>query len=298
MENMSCIFPDHSRLAGIPNEILLNVMTCMPDLTTLHNFVAAYPPSADLYRALYKRVLAGTLRQCEFLQIQKLACTIISIRHRDGLTGIDDINQYLDTHLEDKNTPLLIDDIIDPHSVLRDLALIAQDIEIFIASFVDRRLREPSTSLCSMHKPSDPSSAEIHRIRRAFWRLQLLCDLFRFRAEGTIPADYEDPPDHFYLEEYMNAWEVEEIECAYYHLHEQFGTFDLKTQKVPIQSQLATAQRLFINLGYGKQGLSAGVERRGVLSDRLIKRKERVHHSSFPVGPYINGDIRVTYRVV
>ena len=128
------------RLSQVRNEILIIILTNMPDLVTLHNFITAHSSSKDLYRATYKEVLAGSIRQCGSLQIQKLACTVISIRNRPGLTGIEDFNQYLDMYLEDEDTPLLIDDLPDPLSALQDIALVTQDIEYFENAFITSRL--------------------------------------------------------------------------------------------------------------------------------------------------------------
>ena len=47
-------------------------------------------------------------------------------------------------HLEDEDTPLLIDDLPDPLSALQDVALVTRDIEYFENAFITSQLREPS----------------------------------------------------------------------------------------------------------------------------------------------------------
>ena len=107
--------------------------------------MTAYPSSKDLYWTTYKEVLTGTIRQCGSLQIQKLVCIVISIRNRPGRSGIEGVDDYLDLHLEDEDTSLLVGDLPDPMSALQDIALVIQDIEYFENAFITSRLREPGT---------------------------------------------------------------------------------------------------------------------------------------------------------
>ena len=240
-----------NRLSHIPNEILLTIMANMPDLPTLHNFITAYRLSEDLYGASYNRVLTGTIRQIESLQLQKLVCTVISLRNHTCLTDVEDLDKYLDMHLEDENVPLMIDDISDPMSALHDIVLVSQDIEFFVNSFVTSRLREPGTHCCFIHKENPPSQTEIQRIRRGFWRLQVLCELFKFKVKGAVNPNHEVPPDCTFAEHLAN-WELEEMECTYYHLHEQYDILRLPTHNALLLSQPQIVQRMLLNLGYRK----------------------------------------------
>lgn len=183
-------------LSQVPNEVLIIILTNMPDLVTLHSFITAYPSSKDLYRATYKEILTGTIRQCGSLQIQKLVCIFISIRNRPGRAGIEDVDDYLDLHLEDEDTPLVVGHLPDPMSALQDIALVIQDIEYFENSFITSRLRELGTHSCSIHIEDPSTWTERQRIRRGFWRLQVLCEFFKLRVAGAIAASYEDPPDY------------------------------------------------------------------------------------------------------
>ena len=251
---------NHDRLACLPYEILVNVMTSIPDLTSLHNFITAFPQLRDWYQFRHKKILVDTVQRLPSLQIQKLICTIISLRNRPDLTEIGDIDQYLDTHLkdeedeedeEDENASLLIDDISDPHRALQDIASINQEIEAFVTEFIAVRKLQPD--IRPSHLEDAFSSTDAHRMRRALWQLLLFSELFRFRAEVTTPADDDDGPDFSYLRWHLTHIELDEVMCTYYHIHELYGTSDPGINSPSVQCHPAIVQRLLLNLGYGKE---------------------------------------------
>ena len=89
---------------------------------------------------------------------------------------------------------------------------------------------------------------------------------------GTIPANYKDSTDYIFVEHLTN-WELEEVECTYHHLREQYGILRLKCQNAPLLSQPPILQRLLIKLGYRKGNLSQGNLDPAYLKDR---REERI----------------------
>ena len=246
----------------VPNEVLENILLEMPDLVTLHKFLTAYPQSRDLYQRCYKKVLKAVLHRLESLQIQKIVCTVISIRNRPDFNDIKDFEIYLDSHLESEDSTLVIDDVTDSLVALRDIALITQDIEYFQKSFIDRRLRQPCKTSNSSKKEAPPSQTELHRINRGFWRLQLVCEIFR--------AQSRDLDDDYYLDvvaggfvESLTHWELEEMECTYYHVREQYSLLRSDTPAnsvldpgVPISCQPPIIQRLLINMGHSRDSPS------------------------------------------
>ena len=71
--------------------------------------------------------------------------------------------------------------------------------------------------------PAPPSPTELHRIRRAVWRLLLYSDLFH-EPNPKYPIhnrESQSSDASFAFLETLTAWELEEIECVYYHLREQ-----------------------------------------------------------------------------
>ena len=243
-------------LCKFPNELILDILLKMPDLVALHNFLTAYVQARDLYRACYMKILKVVIDQLESLQIKKLVCTVINLRNLPDLVYIEDFEEYLDLHLEGEDPALMIDDIYDSFSALRDIALITKDIQCFQKSFIDRRLRQPCTTSKSSKKETPPSQIELHRINRAFWRLQLLCELFRARwSSGFLSASpYDIAGDYV---DRLSHWELEEMECVYYHLREQYDLLRIDTtatsirrHRTPITSQPPIVQRLLLNMGH------------------------------------------------
>ena len=146
------------RLMHLPNELILNIMTHMPDLETLCNFVKVSAEAADLYGATPKMILNCTRRQCYPLQMQKIIGTIISIRSHPRFATIDCIDEYLEAHFEDEKTPSILDDLSNPLQALFDIV-------VTIAS----SFRELGT--CVDHPENPPSQTEVYRIDRGLWRL-------------------------------------------------------------------------------------------------------------------------------
>ena len=247
----------------LPNELILNMLLKMPDLVTLHNFLTAYPQARDLYRICYKKILHVVINRLASMQIKKLVCTVINLRNMPDLVYIEDFEEYLNLHLEGEDLALLIDDIFDSFSTLRDIALITKDIQCFQKSFLERRLRQPCSTSKSSKKEAPPSQIELHRINRAFWRLQLLCELFRARwSSGILWASPFDIAGDYVLG--LTHWELEETECVYYHLREQYSLLrtDIPTASVgknrtPITSQRPIVQRLLLNMGHRIEDSSA-----------------------------------------
>ena len=230
-------------LYKVPNELIVNILMEMPDLVTLHNFLTAYPQSQDLYQHCYKKILKTVIQRLESLQIQKLVCTVISIRNLSDLSDIEDPKRYIDSHLQYKDSSLVIDEITDSLLALQDIALITQDIEYFQKSFTYQR---PYSTLSLSHK-------ETH-ISHALWRLQLICEIVRAQSRsGSHSTSLDDVGDHFILS--LTDWDLEGMECTYSRVREQYrlltsdppATLAL-CPKVPISCPPPIIQRLLINV--------------------------------------------------
>ncbi|KAL8675871.1 MAG: hypothetical protein Q9186_007539 [Xanthomendoza sp. 1 TL-2023] len=72
-----------------------------------------------------------------------------------------------------------------------------------------------ATSQASHTRPA--SATEVHRIRRAFYRLWLFFELCHH------PSQVEDNWTRTDLFDPLTIWELEEMDCAYYHLRRQSG---------------------------------------------------------------------------
>lgn len=247
-----------SLLDRLPNEVILNIIAKMPDLTTLYDFLTANPCSANLYRSTYKKILAGTLHQVDSQQLRKLIATIICIRNRKRLVDTD-LPSYFTDHLEDRRTPLIIEDISEPLSALQDIVLVAQGIQNLEVSFIASRLRQPRHNARIDQKEHAPSQTELHRIRRAFWRLQLLSDLLQSDSKNPIHADDEDIGEDFISS--LTIWEMEELECAFYHWRsQQYTNFNShirhspELKDFPPSAEPQNHKPLLFGMNYGNEG--------------------------------------------
>ena len=258
--NMSQNMFPPNLLWKFPDELIEHILLGMPDLVTLHKFITAHPQSRDQYQRCYKKILKAVLHRSKSLQISKMVCTVISIRNRPDLRDIEDFGKYFDSHLEHEDSPLVIDDVTDSLVALQDIVLITQDIESFQKSFIDRRLREPCPTSSSSNKEDPPSQTELHRINRGFWRLQLVCEIFRAQSRSNSDdIKYFGAPANDFVEG-LTHWELEEMECTYYHVREQYSLLksDTRTNSaphtaIPISCQPPIIQRLLINMGHDKE---------------------------------------------
>ena len=132
---------------------------------------------------------------------------------KPDLRDIEDFEEYFDSHLEYEDSPIVIDDdITDSLVALQDIALITQDMESLQKSF-DQRLQQPCNTLHSPKKEAPPSQIELHRINRGFWRLQLVCEIFRAQSRrGGYSPSLDNVGGNFV--ESLTHWELEEMECT------------------------------------------------------------------------------------
>lgn len=70
-------------------------------------------------------------------------------------------------------------------------------------------------------EPAHPSPTELHRVRRAFWRLLLYSDFFHEpNPKYTVPQNGAKDATYAFIK-LLTVWELEEMGCAYRHLEAQ-----------------------------------------------------------------------------
>ena len=202
------------------------------------------------------------------LYSQKLFATSISIRERYRNDYTDrDLPGYVMVRLQDRSSTIKLDLSFTPISrlvhMLEDAADIYSSVEAAEKSFVETQLHilksrvqacpvndRNSSTLALDHR--QPSLDELHRIRRAIWRLRLFYEAFyepyvplaameRQQTElgGSDASQTHSKPGrtynlwglskaakdayigvyqhHFFYQ--LTEWELEEMECIWYHLH-------------------------------------------------------------------------------
>ena len=229
-----------------------------------------------------KRARAGFLRQPRVILLramnhsgmhsysQKLFATSISIRERYRNDNTDiSLPGYIMIRLEDQSSTIELDLSFTPVSrlihMLEDAANMYSSIEAAEKSFVETQLqilmsrvqactvnnRNPSTTALDHQQLS---LTELHRIRRAIWRLRLFYEAFyepyvslaaRERQQTEFRSSYASRihpkpgrtykiwglskaakdayisvyQRHFFHQ--LTDWELEEMECIWYHLRYQ-----------------------------------------------------------------------------
>jgi hypothetical protein len=218
-------------LARLPNELLLHIMEQMPSPGALYNFMKACPRSAVVAQSHPKpqEVLMGVIQRLGIpLQLHNFICITLAVRH--SIVALAGLERYLETNLEGISIPSIVACGKDLVGMLQDLVTLFEDIDTLEETFLTIRL-ENAVQLqrvrqsCAydsktVSKPA-ASPTELHRIRRAFWRLQLYSDLYHHPGRRSMAHDWGI---NSYRRKFLLAstvWEHEELECAYYHVKDQ-----------------------------------------------------------------------------
>ena len=240
-------------------------------IDTLFKIVCISKRARALFVRQPRAILLRTMdRSGMHFYSQKLFATSISIRerYRNDYTDIH-LPVYTMERLEDRSSTIELDLSFTPVSrlihMLEDAADIYSSIEAAEESFIEMQLqimnsrvractvnnRNPST-LALDHRQL--SLTELHRIRRAIWRLRLFYDAFyepyvslaareRQQTEfgGFYASQTQDKAGRTYQlwgsskaakDDYIHVyqrlffyqltdWELEEMECIWYHLFYQ-----------------------------------------------------------------------------
>ncbi|MCJ1459228.1 hypothetical protein MMC28_009605 [Mycoblastus sanguinarius] len=119
--------------------------------------------------------------------------------------------------------------------------------------------------------PEPPSPTELHRIRRAFWNLLVYSELFHEPNPkyplGRKPDGRQDDSGPCAFLNTMTGWELEEIDCIYYHLREQYGLW-VDPKSLSYSPQLAS--RLLMTFGPFRNAWDYDETRRGGEDTRHI----------------------------
>ena len=269
--------PTMSRLDLLSNELLENVMENCDGAPSLYALVKANSPVQALFEMRPAAYLPDAIRcSAKELQLQKILCTILSIRQhrRKPHATAKSLQAHIDAYLNGL-TDLSFDVIFDvtdssPPSdalnLLRDAAHLCDDVAQAERSLVETQLGKISKRIKSriatdrsygthwhpFQRGLDDrhlSPTELHRIRRALWRLRLYfeafsepclpsmnsdqdrLDILRNTAEAPLKAFKRAKGSHHAMKELlkpqqgffyqMTYWELEEMECAWYHLQHQ-----------------------------------------------------------------------------
>ena len=258
-----------NKLIILPNEILALIMEISGGVTALHSLVCVSGQARRLFEARSDELLLGALHHSEMeTQLQILYCNIISIRqHYKHDTANKKLRAYTNERLKDHSTAVNLDLGCTPPSkmihMLNDAAEIYKSIEEAASSCFSVQLfkmmarlqinlirdGQPST-VNIKERPQSPT--ELHRLRRALWRMRLYFEAYhepyiplaitereQMESSGSRITESQDKPikslklsakdlsllakrDHVRTQRrffsQMTVWELEEMECVWYHL--------------------------------------------------------------------------------
>lgn len=234
--------PKINRIHDLPNEILEKIMGYLDGIHTLSALVEVDIQAKLLFEARPRlAILRASTDAGVALQLQKLACKIATARDPQ----VRDYNAHtLQTffsspihNLENAPYDCVMSGYLGPLASLQAYAHVHSEIAKAEASFVKFQLPKTADRIPKALAWEElpmlpdwppagnfeqlPSPTELHRIRRAFWRLWLYFDVFhtppgRAYKKRILAVTRQEA---FFGE--LTDWEVEELDCAYYYLKYQ-----------------------------------------------------------------------------
>ena len=274
-----------NRLDCLPNEILEIILSFCCGVITLFAFTKANAQAQALFERRPHAFLTDAIK-CSPMdsQLQKMLCSIISIRQRrKGQVADEAFRAFVQRTLRDQSNRISFElSGIQPAESMETLA-VAASLCNFVTeaekSFIKVRLPKAAAKMQAVvtrdrifnkvqrpftlnYRYQHPSITELHRIRRALWRVCLYLEAFytpylsksnneheeviteEFTALKTQskPTDispimdatflakqrYIDHP-YIYFQEcffrHMTVWELEEMDCVWNHLSHKHNTF-------------------------------------------------------------------------
>ena len=274
-----------NRLDCLPNEILEIILSFCCGVTTLFAFTKANAQAQALFERCPHAFLTDAI-QCSpmDLQLQKMLCSIMAIRqHRKGQVADEDFRAFIHRTLSDQSNrkPFELSGIQPAESMgtLAHAASLCNFVTEAEKSFIKVRLPKAAAKMQAVvtrdrifnqvqrpftlnYRYQHPSITELHRIRRALWRVCLYLEAFytpylsksnneheeviteEFNAVKTQSKPTDKSPildatflakqwciDHpnIYFQEcffrQMTVWELEEMDCVWNHLSHKHNTF-------------------------------------------------------------------------
>lgn len=172
-------------------------------------------------------------------ELLNILCATMSIRQlcTRGYLETAALQACLDSQLRHNDTLLELDNALfdSPMTFLEDCNHICSKVAEAEASFFNFHLPRTSkriqtamerdhrsASLASFGDWEQPSLVEIHRVRRALWRLWLYFEIPNLTRTSKNEASNEDRLDRtLAFFEKLTVWQLEELECVHHHLKYQ-----------------------------------------------------------------------------
>ena len=220
-------------------------MGYLDGIPALHAFVEADSQAKLLFHARPRLMLLSAIRNCTMaLQIKQLAYTIMYVLSQpDENFLLKCLHPHVYSRIRKEAGLELLEASLfwgkpDPATLLYDFVDVYRQIaeaeesliRVQLPKTADRIRRAVDQEFLSwpIHCPREgrlekpPSPTELHRIRRALWRLWFyFCEFHHPQRNKNNPSPRENRHAQESFFRYFTIWELEEIECVYYHLQHQ-----------------------------------------------------------------------------
>lgn len=211
----------------------------------LHALVEADSQAKVIFYSRPRLMLLSALRNCSMaLQIEQLALAVTYVRSRPGKNwALECLRQLVHSKMNDDSVRLSLEASIsseksDPRALFEDSANVHRQVAQAEVSLVKVQLPKTADRIrravdredlgWPIHCPREgklekpPSPTELHRIRRALWRLWLYFDIFHDpRRNKVYLSHHQNLVAQYSFFSQLTIWELEEIDCVYYHLQHQ-----------------------------------------------------------------------------
>lgn len=251
---------NNSLWPGLPPEIWYTILSAVPDLLTLIHLMLVFPHLEAYFAIRYRELFADILGNSSSFQISKLASYVLFVRH-----GTPPIYEYglqkctskdiLRTFLENDERPCVTCRMDDPVAALVDLAALYDETDCWTDAFILQRCCQSRLKTPAVQGPERRASpTELYRVRRALWRIWALCESANTLSESRQPTVNVYAVNDFF--EGITPWELEEMECLYLFLRDEYRSLSIHIKKaaidhsITIHYQAHLLRRLRSTMGY------------------------------------------------
>ena len=199
-----------SRLELLPPELIQHILGLPPVATSLLSSILTCSP---LYKAFIKVEVPVTSKVVRNVINKEVLPEAVATWKSSRLAPWtkESLQNFADDQLRSRQAPQSLWTL----SEALPLADFHRYVEYFTLDFASQtlaRLGDSSTSNTVLS--NSPSSSELHRIQRAFYRFEIYCNLFRSRKPR--PFDMDEQPSIFFSK--FSPWENEQIGCVHDYL--------------------------------------------------------------------------------
>ncbi|KAI4189215.1 MAG: hypothetical protein LQ348_003828 [Seirophora lacunosa] len=211
--------PTRARLNTVPVEILHLIMSKLPSLSDLRVFITSCKRARSVYLQHPAIVILDILAHSNLgSQIQWLfvrTMTLESYRDLDAYTEIFDRLHNMDRETLKTSLAVLFDkDKRGPVEFLLYVDDMMEEISDLEQSFIKAMLAKASARLPEPDaEQSPPTRMELHRVRRAIWRLIFFYKLFHLPPQGSLMHE-----DRNLFHRHLTSWELDEMLSVYHYV--------------------------------------------------------------------------------